>query len=233
MKIKSRIISVIHRFLLSKGKTDFLRILRYRSILENIGYAHIAGVSASTHVQSDSDPGYMAANIRNGNPRRNLSSIPYESVHGGISHYPREPHTASRRDSFSFVKTSKKTKRNLGRTYLPHAGKQICHHVIELRRSIQRLSWLDDATIPVLSLQAAPTYDTGIHTVGNELRPMTRYRYHLSSISAGLFFEHNLNLRIGTSNHWPRFSQPKTKLPEKSLALTYSHFNPKVFPDKG
>lgn len=233
MNFKSRIISVVHSFLLSKGGTGFLQNLQCHPIPGNIGCEHIDDESVSTHVQSDSDLGYMAADIRNGNPHRDLSSIPCEAEHGGILHCPRVPRNAFWHGSFSFVKTSKRTKRNLDRTCLPHAGKQIYHHVIEQHRNIQHLSWLDDAAISAPSLPAVPTYDTVTHTVGNEPHPKTRYQHHPSSAAVGLFFEHSLNFRVGTSNHRTRLSQSKSKLTEKSLALSNSQCYPKIFSDKG
>lgn len=233
MIIKSHIVSVAHRFLLSKGGTDLLRILRYRPIPGNSGYEHISDESVSKHVQSDSDLDYMAADIHNENPHRDLSSILCEVEHGDILHCPRAQRIAFRHGSFSSVKASKMTKKNFYQTCLPRAGKQIFHPVIEQRRNIQHLSWLDDATISVPSLPAVPTYDTGSHTVGNEPHPKTRYQCHHSSAIGGLFFEHSLNLRVGASNHRTRLSHSKSKLTEKSLALPNSQCYSQIFSNKG
>lgn len=233
MKFKLHIIFGVHRFLLSRDGTEILRILRYRSILENIDCGHIVDALTSKHVLWDSGQGYMKEDIRNETPHHDSFAIPYESERGDTLRYPRAPQPACRYGSFSFAGISEMTKRNHRRTCLPRTGKRIYHHAIEQRRKNQHFLWLDDATISGLSLLAAPTYGTENHTVGNEPRPTTRYRHHPASSTVGLFFEHCLNFRVGTGNHWPRLSQSKTELSEKSLALAHSQCNPKTLSDKG
>jgi hypothetical protein len=201
--------------------------------LENIGYVRIADATTSKHVLWDSDQGYMKEDIRNETPHHDSFAIPYEAERGDTLRYPGATQPACRYDSFFFAGISEMTKRNHRRTCLPRVGKRIYHHAIEQHRKNQRFLWLDDAAISVLLLQAAPTYGTENHTVGNEPRPMTRYRHHPVSSIVGLFFEHYLNFRVGTYNHWPRLSQSKTELSEKPLALAHSQWNPKTLSDKG
>jgi hypothetical protein len=233
MKFKLHIISEALRFLLSKGRTDFLRMLRYHSTLESIDCGHKSDASISTHVQLDSSRDYTAVGIRNETRHCALFSIPCEAEHDGTLHYPKAPQPAFRHDSFSYVKVSEMTRMNRDQTCLPRVGKQIYHHANEQHRNSQHFFWLDDAVISAPSLLVVPTYGTANHTAGNEPHPATRYRHRPVLSKAGLFFERTLNFRIGTSNHWSRLSQPKTKLSEKSLALACSQCNPKIFPDKG
>lgn len=222
------IISVIPRYSLPTRGTDFQRHLRYRPVLESIGYGCIGGESISTPVQSDSNPGYMVASIHNEKRHLGPFAIPYEDEHGDTSHYPEALQLFSRHGSFSFVKASRKTRTSPGQIYRPHAEKRISHRASERHRSNRRSFWSGDAKVSAPSHPVVPTFDTVNHTVENEPRPKTRCRHRHSSAIGGLFFERLLNFRIGSRNHGARLSHPKSKLTEKPLALPNTQCHSKI-----
>jgi hypothetical protein len=232
MKIKRHIISVIRHFLLSNREIDSPRKTRYPSILENIDCERKGAESASTPVQSDSNPGYMEEDIHNGNQNYSLFSTPCEAAHDDISHYPKALQPSCLYGSFSFARALKRTKRNLYRTCPLHAETQIYRHVVELHQNIQHSFWSDGATIWVLSPRTAPTFGTESHTAGNELHPTTIDQHHHSLVIAGLFFENTLDFRIGSSDHGAGLPQSKSKLTEKPLTLANAQCNPKIFSNK-
>lgn len=222
------IIFEVHRSLLPKSRTVFLRIGRRFSARGSIGYVCKACVSISRGARWDSNRDYTMVDIRNETAGRIPVASSCGGEHGDISRCPRVARPVCLHGIPFFAATSEKAKRNSGQTCLLPAEKQTFRPLAERHRSTLCPCEWDGAREPVPLLQVEPTCGTWSHAVESELRPTTKCRRRLDSAVCGVFFECLLDLRVCAGNHRSWFSHPEAKLPEEALALANAHMRSKL-----